>query len=190
MKLKSLYEYYREYFDYPKSNKKYYGRAVGEMSKIARNVMNTKSVAPLHSYLQGKYTNTITKEMIKKLFWLSVNSYDEPLKEIEYFYTLINIEKQYINSKHRGIQIPFECGIDYKKNELLMLIYSSSYNMELENSVLKGLINEFSLSNKIPIDISSVAYWNLSKGVIDKVDFKALKPVDKNSLIIAANKID
>jgi hypothetical protein len=189
MKLKSLYEYYRAYFDLPRSKNRYYGRAVGEMAKLTREVMKTKSTMPVYDYLQGKYINSITKDMIKKLLWLSINSYADPLKEIHYFYTLIDIDKSLINSRHRGIQIPFECGIDYSSNKIIILVYSSNYNIAMEISVLKGLINEFSLSNKIPMTISSVVYWNLSKGIIDQVDFDLLKPVDRVSLINAANKI-
>jgi hypothetical protein len=189
MKLKSLYEYYREYFDFPKSSNRYYGRAVGEMSRLTREVMKTKSTETLHSYLQGKYCNSITKNMIKKLLWLSINCYADPLKEIDYFYTLIDIDKNLINSRHRGIQIPFECGIDYRNKKIIILVYGSNYNMAMEISVLKGLINEFNLSNKIPIVISSAAYWNLSKGIIDEVDFDILKPAERLSLISAANRI-
>lgn len=189
MKLKSLYEFYREYFDLPRSKNRYYGRAVGEMSKITSEVMKSKSTLPVYSYLQGKYNNSITKEMIKKLLWLSINCYADPLREIGYLYTLIDIDKSLINSRHRGIQIPFECGIDYDNNKIIILVYGSNYNIVTETSVLKGLINEFSLSNKIPITISNVTYWNLSKGIIDQVDYDLLKPVDRVSLINAANRI-
>ena len=153
MKLKSLYEYYREYFDLPKSKNRYYGRAVGDMAKITREMMKTKSTIPAHSYLSGKYCNSITKELIKKLLWISINCYGNPLTEINYFYTLIDIDKKLINNRHRGIQIPLECGIDYNNNRIIILVYGSNYNIEVEVSVLKGLIKEFSLSNKIPIVI-------------------------------------
>lgn len=190
MKLKSLYEYYREYFDYPRSTNRYYGRAVGEMAKIAREIMITKSISSIYKYLQGKYSNTITREMIKKLMWLSVNSYENPLKDIDYYYTLIDIDKSLIKSRHRGIQIPFECGIDYTKSNIIIPVYGSNYNISLESSVLKGLLKEFKLSNEFPLSISTIEYWNLSKGEIDKINFDILKPVERNNLILAANKIE
>jgi hypothetical protein len=190
MKLKSLYEYYREFFDFPKSKNRYYGRAVGEMAKLTREVMKTKSTMPVHDYLQGRYSNAITKEMIKKLLWLSINCYAEPLKEISYFHTFIDIDKSLISSRHRGIQIPFECGIDYSNNKIIILVYASNYNIAMEVGVLKGLLNEFCLTNKIPISISRVVYWNLSKGHVDEVDYDILKPVDRISLINAANRIE
>jgi hypothetical protein len=189
MKLKSLYEYYREYFDFPKSKNRYYGRAVGEMVKLTREVMKKRSTMPVHDYLQGKYCNSITKEMIKKLLWLSINCYAEPFKEVVYFNTFIDIDKSLINSRHRGIQIPFECGIDYSNNRIIILVYASNYNIAMEVSVLKGLINEFYLTNKIPINISKVAYWNLGKGLVDEVDYDILKPVDRISLINTTNRI-
>lgn len=190
MKLKSLYEYYRAYFDYPRKNNRYYGRAVGEMSRISREVLKTRSTKPLYTYLQGRYCNSITKEMIKKLFWISINTYEEPLKEIFYFNTLVDINRNLITSRHRGIQIPIEFGIDYFNNEIIFLVYSSNYNISLEGSVLKGLFKEFNLLDRIPVEISTMTYWNISKGVVDKVDFDSLIPADRKSLINAANKIE
>lgn len=58
-----------------------------------------------------------------------------------------------------------------------------------EVRVIKALIKEFVIQEDSPVNIKTVAYWDLSNESITEIDYEALQPVDKESLIEGANRI-
>jgi hypothetical protein len=127
--------------------------------------------------------------MLEKFAVLACTNYKNPFSDVSYFKTYVKIDRSDLTSNHRGIEIPIECGIDSKENKLIILVFSSRYNITEEVKALKGLFKEFKTDNLIPINISKVAYWNLSKGEEDVVDYENLIPAGKSLLIDAVNKI-
>lgn len=189
MKLKSLYQFYRAFFKYSSSKNRLYGRAVSDVNKLFREVLQGRSIIPILSYYRGEYTNPITLKLVNKLTEIAEKSYRNPMDELEYFETRAVIDKRYLTTKRRGIEIPISGALDRKNKKLVLLVYSSSFNLLEESKVLAGLIKHFSVTVKFPVRIYKIEYWNLSKGETKTVDTRIVIPTDKESLIDAANRI-
>lgn len=188
MKLRSLYQFLKKFFNYPSGGSRMYGRAVSEVNNIFREVLEKKSILPVLAYYRGEHTNPITLKLINKLIEIAEKNLKDPLHELEYFETIIKIDKEYLSTKRRGIHIPVEGGIDRRNRKLILLVYSSSFNLLEESKVLAGLFKAFPVTQRFPVSIYRIAYWNLSKGEVEEVDTRAIIPVDRESLIETANR--
>jgi hypothetical protein len=188
LKLRSLYEYFQAYFEYPSTGNVRYGRAISDAMKITSEMMKLKSINPMIEYEKQKYSSQIAKNMLYKLLFKSKSEYKDPFNEIKYIETDICINKALLGNGRRELKIPLRCGIDIRKNTLILLVFSSKYKMEQEMGILKGLLLEFGTVYKELISVQKVAYWNLSKLEQEIMDFKNIIPVSKEKLIEAANK--
>ena len=189
MKLRSLYEFYRKYFNYPSTKNRLYGRAVSQTNMLVKECLQNKSIIPILQYHRGEYVNPITVKLINRLVELAEENYASFFNQIEYFETWVSIDKQYLNTRRRGIEIPIIGGIDRGSKTFIMLSYGSSLNLLEENRVLRGLLREFSVTKKWPVGIERVTYWNLSRGEIRELDTRIVFPVERDKLIEAANKL-
>lgn len=190
MNLKSLYEFQRAYFNYPTSGNVSYARAISDTMKVTRQVMLQKSISPIQKYLHFTYSRKVTKDMLLKLVTIAMRCYQDPFNEIQYFKILVSIDNSFINTHHRGINVPLEGGLDVKNNKLIILTFSKPDNMKNEIRVIKGLLREFPATVNLPINIKTIAYWDLSnKGKVSEIDYVSLQPVNRQSLIDAANRI-
>lgn len=188
MKLRSLYQFYKKFFNLNLKSNRFYGRAVSETNLLVREMMEKHSIIPILQYYRRDYVNPITVKLVNKLIEIAEQNYCNPFEEIDYFETWIMIDKGLLSSKRRGLQIPVTGGIDRKNKRLILLVFKSCFNLLEENKVLAGLIREFPITNKFPTRIYRISYWNLSKGEVKEVDTRALIPASRESLIEAANK--
>lgn len=189
MKLKSLYTYFKAYFNYNTSGNPIYGRAVSEAMKVIRDATKNKTLSPIQTYLHKQYSLKITKDMLQRLVSLAMLHYQYPFNEIQHVELLAIIDRNLITTNHRGMEIPIEGGWDNKNNKFIFITFSKSSNMQEEVRVIKGLIKEFVDANSSPANIKTIVYWDLSKGNVTEVDYQTLQPVDRQSLIDAANKL-
>jgi hypothetical protein len=189
MKLKSSYTFFKAYFKYPTSGNINYARAISDAMEVIREVSHKKTLSPIQLYLHKRFARTLTKEMLKRLVTLAMSEYQDPFNEIQNFSITATIDKSLITTNHRGIIVPIEGGWDSKNNKLIIFTFSQPKNMREEVRVIKGLIKEFVIAGTSPINIKTVAYWDLSKGKVIEIDYQSLQPVDRQSLIDAANRI-
>jgi hypothetical protein len=154
VKLKSLYTFYKAYFN-----------------------------------LHKQFALTLTKGMLQRLVSLAMSEYQDPFDEIQYFNITAIIDISLITTNHKGISVPIEGGWDNKNNKLIIFTFSQPNNMGEEVRVTKGLIKKFVIAGAPQTKIKKIAYWDLGKGKVTKLDYQPLLPVDKQSLIDAANRI-
>jgi hypothetical protein len=189
MKLKSTYSFFRAYFSYAASGNRIYARAVSEAMKVIRETVNEKTLRPIQAYLHKPFALKLTKEMLQRLVSLAMQEYEDPFKDVQYFKITAHIDKGLITTKHRGIEIPIEGGWDKKNNKVIFFTFGEPKNIKEEVRVIKGLIKEFVAAGKASSNIKTAVYWDLSKGKAVEIDYEALQPVDRQSLIDAANRI-
>ncbi|GLC31680.1 hypothetical protein [Clostridium omnivorum] len=189
MKLKSTYSFFKAYFNYVTTGNINYARAISETMEVIRDTLEQKNLRPIQIYLHKPYSLKIAKEMLQRLVPLAMSQYQDPFNEIQYFNITADINKNLITTNHKGIDIPLEGGCDKKNNKLIFLTFSPPSNMREEVRVIKGLIKEFVVAGTSLTNIETVAYWDLSKGKIKEIEYQPLQPVDKQSLIDAANRI-
>ena len=189
MTLNSLYTFFKAYFNYATSGKIAYARAISETMVVIRDTLGQKTLSPIQIYLHKQYSFKLTKEMLQRLVSLAMSQYQDPFNEIKHFKIIATIDKSLITTNHKGISIPIEGGWDNKNNKLIIITFSQPSNMSEEVRVIKGLIKEFMIASILPMNIKTVAYWDLSKGKITEIDYQPLQPVDKQSLIDAANRV-
>lgn len=189
MTLKSLYTYLKAYFNYVTSGNRIYARAISETMGVIREALDENESIPIQKYLNNTFSLRLTKEMLKRFVSLSKSQYKAPFNEIEYFKVTAIIDKKFITTHHKGINIPIEGGWDNKNKKLIIFTFSQSSNMMEEVRVIKALIKEFVIQEDAPVNIKTVAYWDLSNESITEIDYEALQPVDKESLIEGANRI-
>jgi hypothetical protein len=189
MTLKSIYTFLKAYFNYITSGNIAYARAISETMVVIRDTLGQKTLSPIQIYLHKQYSFTLTKEMLQRSVSLAMSQYQDPFNEIQYFKILAIIDKSLIKTNHKGINIAIEGGWDNKNNKLIIITFGPPSNMTEEVRVIKGLIKEFVIACTPLADIKTVAYWDLSKGKITEIDYQPLQPVDKQSLIDAANKV-
>lgn len=189
MKLKSLYTFYKAYFNYATTGNISYARAISETMQVIREVSQKKTLGPIQLYLHKQFSLTLTKEMLQRLVTLSMSEYQDPFNEIQYLNITAIIDKSLITTKHKGISVPIEGGWDNKNNKLIIFTFSQPNNMKEEVRVIKGLIKEFVVGGTLLTNIKKVTYWDLSKGRVIELDYQPLLPVNRQSLINAANRI-
>ncbi|AQS05899.1 hypothetical protein [Clostridium beijerinckii] len=189
MTLKSLYTFFKAYFNYVTSGNRAYARAISEAMAVIRETLTKKTLNPIQIYLHKQFSFKLAKDMLQKAVSLAMSQYQDPFNEIQYFKITVTIDKSFITTNHKGINIPIEGGWDNKNNKLIIITFSQPSNMVDEVRVIKGLIKEFTIVGTLPANIKTVAYWDLSKGKITEIDYQVLQPVDKQSLINAANRI-
>jgi len=189
MTLKSMYTFFKAYFNYITSGNRIYGRAISEAMAVIRDALGQKTLNPIQIYLHKQYSLTLTKEMLQRLVSLAMSQYQDPFNEIQYFKITATIGKSLITTNHKGINIPIEGGWDNKNSKLIIITFGPPNNMTEEIRAIKGLIKEFVIVGTPPADIKTVAYWDLSKGKITEIDYQPLQPVDKQSLIDAASRV-
>lgn len=189
MKLKSSYTFFKAYFNYTTTGNINYARAISEAMEVIKEVSQKKTLGPIQLYLHKRFALTLTKEMLKRLVSLAMSEYQDPFNEIQYFNVTAIIDKSLITTNHKGISVPIEGGWDNKNNKLIIFTFSQPTNMREEVRVIKGLIKEFVIAGTSQTNIKKVAYWDLSKGKVTEIDYEPLLPVDKKSLIDAANMI-
>jgi len=189
MTLKSLYTFFKAYFNYFTSGNRAYARAISEAMAVIRDTLAKKTLNPIQIYLHKQFSFKLAKDMLQKAVSLAMSQYQDPFNEIQYFKITVTIDKSFITTNHKGINIPIEGGWDNKNNKLIIITFSQPSNMIEEVRVIKGLIKEFTIVGTLPVNIKTVAYWDLSKGKIAEIDYQALQPLDKQSLINAANRI-
>jgi hypothetical protein len=189
MTSESLYVFFKTYFNYPASGKVIYARAISEAMGVIRDSMSRKDMGPIQKYLHRTYSLKLTKDMLHRLVYLAMKHYQDPFSEIQYFKVMVSIDKSLITTNHRGINIPIEGGWDNKNNKLIILTFSQAKNMKEEVRVIKGLLKEFPPKGISTTNIKIVAYWDLSKGQSVETDYLPLQPIDRQSLIEAANRI-
>lgn len=189
MKLKSTYNFFKAYFNYPTTGNINYARAISETMEVIRATLAQKNLSPMQMYLHKPYSREIAKRMLLRLVPLSMLQYQDPFNELQYFNITADIDKSLITTSRRGIIVPIEGGYDNKKNKLIFLTFGSPSNMREEVRVIKGLIKEFVIAGAVPTNVKTVAYWDLSKGKETEIDYQTIQPVDKQSLIDAANRI-
>lgn len=189
MRLKSSYSFLKAYFNYTGTGNRIYARAVSEAMKVIRETAQENNLKPIQTYLHKQFSLKLTKDMLIRLVSQAMLQYQDPFAEIQYFNTMAVIDKSFITTKHRGIEIPIEGVWDKKNKKLIIFTFSQPNNMREELRVIKGLIKEFAPAGHLPADIKTAAYWDLSKGKIAEVDYQALQTVDRQRLIDAANRI-
>lgn len=189
MKLESTYRFFKVYFSYGTSRNRIYGRAASEAMKVIKDTLNQKTLNPILTYLHKPFPLTITKGMLLRLVTLAMSEYQDPFNEIQYFNITADIDKSLLTTNRRGIIISLIGGYDKKNNKLIFPTFGPPSNMVEEVRVIKGLLKEFVTADYVPTNIRTVAYWDLSKGKSTEVDFQPLQPVDRQSLIDAANRI-
>ena len=189
MTLKSLYTFFKAYFNYVTSGNRAYARAISEAMAVIRDTLDQKNLKPVQIYLHKPFSFKLAKDMLQRVVSLAMSQYQDPFNEIQYFKITVSIDKSFITTNHKGINIPIEGGWDDKNNKLIIITFSQPSNMKDEVRVIKGLIKEFMIVGTLPVNIKTVAYWDLSKGKIAEIDYQPLQPVDKQSLIDAANGV-
>lgn len=189
MTLKSLYIFFKAYFNYVTSGNRAYARAISEAMVVIRDTLGQKNLNPVQIYLHKPFSFKLAKDMLQRVVSIAMSQYQDPFNEIQYFKITVTIDKSFITTNHKGINIPIEGGWDNKNNKLIIITFSQPSNMREEVRVIKGLIKEFMIVGALPVNIKTVAYWDLSKGKITEIDYQPLQPVDKQSLIDAANKV-
>lgn len=189
MTAKSLYIFLKAYFNYITTGNRIYARAISEAMVVIRDAMNKKTLTPIQVYLHKPFSLKITKGMLLRLVTVAMSQYQDPFNEIQYFRITAAIEKKLITTNHKEIIIPIEGGWDSKNNKLIILTFSQPSNMREEVRVIKGLIQEFVKEATYLSNIKTVVYWDLSKGKTAEIDYESLLPVDKQSLIDAANRV-
>jgi hypothetical protein len=189
MKLKSLYTFYKAYFNYATTGNINYAIAISDTMKVVRDILAQKSLNPMQMYLHKPYSREIAKGMLKRLVPLAMSLYRDPFKEIQYLNISACLDKSFIITNHKCIDIPLECGWDKKNSKLIFLTFGPPSNMREEVRVIKGLIKEFVMAGTVPTNIRTIAYWDLSKGKVTEIDYQPLLPIDKQSLVDAANRI-
>lgn len=189
MTLKSIYTFFKAYFNYVTSGNRAYARAISEAMAVIRDTLGQKNLNPIQIYLHKPFSFKLAKDMLQRVVSLAMSQYQDPFNEIRYFKIIVTIDKSFITTNHKGINIPIEGGWDNKNNKLIIITFSQPSNMREEVRVIKGLIKEFMIVGTLPVNIKTIAYWDLSKGNITEIDYQPLQPVDKQSLIDAANKV-
>lgn len=189
MKLKSLYTFLKAYFNYATTGNINYARAISEAMGVIREVSHKKNLGPIQLYLHKPFALRLTKEMLQRLVCLAMSQYQDPFNEIQYINITAILDKSLITSNHKGISVPIEGGWDNKNKKLIIFTFSQTKNMREEVRVIKGLIKEFVIGGISQNNINKVAYWNLSKGKVTEIDYQPLLPLDRQSLIDAANRI-
>lgn len=189
MTLKSLYTFFKAYFNYVTSGNRAYARAISEAMAVIRDTLAQKTLNPIQIYLHKQFSFKLAKDMLQKAVSLAMSQYQDPFNEIQYLKITVTIDKSFITTNHKGINIPIEGGWDNKNNKLIIITFSQPSNMIEEVRVIKGLIKEFTIVGTLPANIKTVAYWDLSKGKVTEIDYQPLQPADKQSLINAANRI-
>ena len=189
MTLKSIYTFFKAYFKYITSGNRNYARAISATMAVIRDALGNKTFSPIQMYLNNQFSLKLTKGMLQLLVSLASLQYQDPFNEIQYFKITATIDKSLITTKHKGINIPIEGGWDNKNNKFIIFTFGKPSNMREEVRVIKGLIKEFVIAGTLPVNIKTVAYWDLSKGQITEIDYQPLQPVDKQSLIDAANRV-
>lgn len=185
----SLYQFYRAYFNYKKGSNKYYARAVAETNEIFKEVLEQKSIMPLINYQGKEFKNPITPKLVENLVKIAEEEYKGFAKELEFFESVILIDKKHLSTRRRGIFVNVNAGIDRQKERMIFLVYGSSFNIQEEASVLRALLKNFPLTKKSPVRIRKIAYWNLSKGEVTEIDTDKFTEITREQLIEAANRI-
>lgn len=189
MTLKSLYTYLKAYFNYVTSGNRIYARAIAETMGVIREALDENKFIPIQKYCNNTFALRLTKEMLKRFVSIAKSQYKSPSKELEYFKVIANIDKEFITTHHKGINVPIEGGWDNKNRKLIIFTFSQAINMVEEVRVIKGLLKEFVIQEAPSVNIKTVAYWDLSNESVTEIDYEALQPVDKESLIEGANRI-
>lgn len=189
MTLKSIHTFFKAYFNYVTSGNRAYARAISEAMVVIRDTLGQKNLNPVQIYLHKPFSFKLAKDMLQRVVSIAMSQYQDPFNEIQYFKITVTIDKSFITTNYKGINIPIEGGWDNKNNKLIIITFSQPSNMREEVRVIKGLIKEFMIVGALPVNIKTVAYWDLSKGKITEIDYQPLQPVDKQSLIDAANKV-
>jgi hypothetical protein len=189
MKLKSLYTFFKAYFNYNTSGKIIYGRAVSETMMVIKDASQNRTIRPIQMYLHKQYSLSIAKDMLQRLVSIAMSQYQDPFNEIQYIEIAATIDRSLITTNHRGIEIPIVGGWDSKNNKFIIITFSKPTNITEEVRIIKGLIKYFSIVGIFPANIKTIAYWDLSKGNTTEIDYQTIQPVTRQSLIDAANRI-
>ncbi|MCY6483896.1 hypothetical protein OW763_05985 [Clostridium aestuarii] len=191
----SLYKFLKAYNnDLKTSNNKYYGRAIGETYNVISKTFSKESIEPIDDYIRTVDTSGFRKisfDFLQTLKTIASSKYYDPLNQIQYLKTRINIGKELLNGRKK-LDVVLQCGIDISKNNLMILAFSSNYNLDLEASMLKGLLIEFPTEDKLFIDVKRIdrlTCWELSKGEENVIDFSIVQPTSRNLLIKTANRL-
>lgn len=171
---KSLYQFFKAYTNNAtKSKNQYYARSISDTKNAIKKSLTEKTEVPIDKYIdevneilemRGSSWRTIALKFLENFNRVFLVKYPDQLYKLDYFETKIRIEKTLLNTHRRvtGLDILLECLIDAKDNNLIMLAFGPNYNLELEASILKGLLTEFHIDNRLPVEkIKKLTYWEL-----------------------------
>ncbi|WP_186429652.1 hypothetical protein [Clostridium sp. BSD9I1] len=197
-----LYEFFKAYNnDLVKGKNIYYARGISEANGIIKESFMRGSREPVDEYIY----NTSTQIDIRGSSWRSIplnflqnflqiysTNYNSGFSDLNYLETRISIERSMLNTTRRvnGLQVLIECLIDVNDNKLIILAFGKNYNLDLEASIIKGLLTEFNTEDNITThEIEQFTYWELTKGHEETINFNQVNPISRNSLIEVANRL-
>lgn len=175
MKTIPIYKFFATAFNYVTGDQRrsqQFGFAVNMTYSLLLKTFSERCIPEINN---GK-THPLVEKFIKNAVTIAYKEYECP------FDRLVPQKNNIIINN--GFRISFKCILDQTGKKIIMLNFGREGNLNQETGALIGLINEFQLSNPMPVgDFKQICYWCLNSGKEVCISLDEVVPLPRNKIL-------
>lgn len=170
-----IYKFYATAFNY-NTEKSTRSRQFSIAVNVTLSLLLDSFLRQSISEIQKKAHHPLVKKFIENAIEIAYEEYKYPFDKLIPHKNNVILNKEY--------RIAFECILDPTAKKVIILNFGREEKLYQETSALVGLINEFQLSNPIPIgNFRQICYWCLSSGNKQCFNINEVTPFSRNKIL-------